>query len=40
MVERQAKDLDIRGSNPGPGLNFSLEIKKFLLYHVEQYITC
>ena len=25
MVERQARDLEIRGSNPGPGSNFSLE---------------
>ena len=23
--ERQASDLEIRGSNPGPGSNFSLE---------------
>ena len=27
-VERQARDLEVRGSNPGPGPNFSLEIKK------------
>ena len=27
MVERQAKDLEVRGSNLGPGLNFSLEFK-------------
>ena len=27
MVERQARDLEVRGSNPGPGSNFSLELK-------------
>ena len=27
MVERQARDLEVRGSNPGPGSNFSLESK-------------
>jgi hypothetical protein len=26
MVERQARDLEVRGSNYGPGLNFYLEI--------------
>ena len=28
MVERQARDLDVRGPNPGPGSNFSFELKK------------
>ena len=28
MVECQARDLEVRGSNPGPGLNFSLEFNK------------
>ena len=27
MVERQARDLEVRGSNPGPGSNLSLEFK-------------
>ena len=27
MVERHAKDLEVRGSNPGPGSNFSFEFK-------------
>ena len=27
MVERQARDLEVRGLNPGLGLNFSLEFK-------------
>ena len=27
VVEYQAKDLEVRGSNPGPGLNFCLEFK-------------
>ena len=27
MVERQARDLEVRDSNPGPGSNFSLESK-------------
>ena len=27
VVERQARDLEVRGSNPGPGSNFSLEFK-------------
>ena len=26
MVERQAGDLEVQGSNPGPGSNFSLDI--------------
>ena len=25
LVERQAKDMEVRGSNSGPGSNFSLE---------------
>ena len=28
MVERQAGDLEVRGSNPGPDLNFPLEFEK------------
>ena len=27
MVERQARDLEVRGSNPSPDLNISLEFK-------------
>ena len=27
MVERQARDQEVRGSNPGPGSNFSLEFQ-------------
>ena len=27
MVERQARDLEVLSSNPGPGSNFSLEFK-------------
>ena len=27
MVEHQASDLEVQGSNPSPGSNFSLEIK-------------
>ena len=27
MVERQARDPEVRGSNPVPGSNFSLEFK-------------
>ena len=27
MVERQARYLEVRGSNPGPGSNFFLEFK-------------
>ena len=27
MVERQARDMEVRGSNPGPGSSFSLEFK-------------
>ena len=30
MVERQAKDVEVRGSNPGPGSNFSHEFKMIL----------
>ena len=29
VVERHARDLELRGSNPGPGSNFSLEFKMF-----------
>ena len=29
VVERQARDLEARGSNAGPGLNFSLEFKLY-----------
>ena len=34
MVERHARDLEVRGSNPGPGSNFSLEFK-YRYYIVE-----
>ena len=27
MVERQARDPEVRGSYPGPGTNFSLKFK-------------
>ena len=30
MVERQARDLEVRGSNPVPGSNFSLEFKIYI----------
>ena len=30
MIERQARGLEVRGSNPGQGSNFSLEFKKVL----------
>ena len=30
MVERQARDLEVRGSNPGPSLNISLEFKLYV----------
>ena len=26
MVEHQARDLEVRGSNPGPGSDFSLDL--------------
>ena len=26
LVERQARDLEVRGSNPGSGANFCLEV--------------
>jgi hypothetical protein len=29
MIERQARDLDVRGSNPDTGSNFSFEILNF-----------
>ena len=28
MVEHRARNAEVRGSNPGSGLNFSLEIRK------------
>ena len=28
MVEHQARDLVVQGSNPGPGSNFSLKISQ------------
>ena len=37
MVERKARDLEVQDSNPGPGSNFSLEIKKD---KYKQYIHC
>ena len=36
MVERQARDLEVRDSNPGPGSNFSLELKKISLYFFKE----
>ena len=30
MVEGHARGLEVRGSNPGPGKNFSLEFKQYL----------
>ena len=27
MVERQARDVEVQGSNPGPGSNFSIEFE-------------
>ena len=35
MVECQARDLEVRGSNPGPGSNFSLEFKISFISHLE-----
>ena len=32
VVERQTRDLEVRGSNPGPGSNVSLEFKKHFIY--------
>ena len=34
VVEHQARDLEVRGSNPGLGSNFSLEFKLNLHYEV------
>ena len=31
MVQRQARDMEVRVSNPGPGTNFSLEFKMITL---------
>ena len=28
IAERQARDMEVQGSNPGPSLNFALEFKK------------
>ena len=28
MIERQARDLEAQGSNPGPGSNFSLRLER------------
>ena len=36
MVERQARDLELRGSNPGPGSNFSLELELNYLQSVNE----
>ena len=33
--ERQARDLEVRGSNPGPSSNFSLEFKILFLWWIE-----
>ena len=32
VEEPQARDLEIRGSNPGPGSNFSLEESNYIRY--------
>ena len=32
MVERQARDLDVRGLNLGPGSNFSLGFKMLRMF--------
>ena len=31
MIERQARHLEVQGSNPGPGLNIPLEIYNLLM---------
>ena len=40
MVQRQARDLEMRGSNPGRGSNFSIEFKLqfFKAQHVGLYL--
>ena len=37
MVERQGRYMEVRGSNPGPGWNFSLELK-FLFFKAQTII--
>ena len=36
MLERQARDLEVRGSNLGPGSNFSLE-SKFKMKYLDEF---
>ena len=38
MVVRQAKDLEVRDSNPGPGLSCSLEFKFFKALTIGLYL--
>ena len=33
-VERQARELEVRSSNPGPGWSFSLELKKIYILYI------
>ena len=37
VVERQARDLEVRGLNRGPGSNFSLGFKQFYYYYYYYY---
>ena len=40
MVERQARDLEVRGSNPGSS-NFALEIKiRIKTLHINIFFVC
>ena len=34
MVECQARDQEVRGSNPSPGSSFSLEFKHLILFNI------
>ena len=40
MVERQARNPEVRGSNPGSGSNFSLEILQYLLLYILLFVSC
>ena len=37
MIERQARDMEVRDSNPGTGSNVSLEFKTYELKYGEDY---
>ena len=38
MVERQVRDLEVRGSNPDPGSNFSLEFMNLNFIYLFVYL--